>query len=343
MFRSLLFSALALNLCAQGAAPKAGAKPEVKPAPAPAPEDKVIARLGDEVIRQSEVDNYAKAMNPQQRMAMGPQVAKAYLELRTLVAKAKKDGLANSPEFAAKIKMAEYQMLATTLLERDSKELNKRLEPKEEDLKAFYEANKAQFKTPERFDARHILVKVKGGPNGESGYTEEEAKARLETIRQELEGKPAVKAAKGKKGSKAVPAKGWDEVAKTYSDDPGSKDRGGLYENISFGQFVPEFDKAVRDQEAGKMGAPVKTAYGYHLIQVEKLTPASEQPFEAVKDQVRQRVQAERKEKVWTEYLADLRKEVGYVETAPAPAPAPAPVPAPIAAPKPAPIPGSQK
>lgn len=326
MSRHLLIAAVALNLCAQGTTPasKGNAKPDAKPTQAAPPaqaEDKVIARIGAEEIRQSEVEAYTKAMDPQQRMAMGPQMTKVYLELRTLVAKARKDGLANSPEFAAKLKMAEFQMLATTLLERDGKELNKKLEVKDEDLKAYFESHKAQFKSPERFDARHILVKVKGGPNGESGYTEEEAKARLEAVRVALEGRPAVKAAKGKKGAKAVPAQGWDVVAKTYSDDPGSKDKGGLYENIALGQFVPEFDKAVREQAVGKVGNPVRTAYGYHLIQVEKLSPAEDQPFEQVKEQIRQRIQGERKEQVWSGYLADLRKDLGFTEVQAAPAP----------------------
>ncbi|MGI9527667.1 MAG: peptidylprolyl isomerase [Weeksellaceae bacterium] len=55
-----------------------------------------------------------------------------------------------------------------------------------------------------------------------------------------------------------------------YSDDPGSKDKGGLYENIKRGTFVPEFDAVAFNLEEGEISDPVETQFGFHLIQLDK-------------------------------------------------------------------------
>jgi len=60
----------------------------------------------------------------------------------------------------------------------------------------------------------------------------------------------------------------FDEAAKKYSEDPGSKDRGGNLGYVKRGTFVKEFDKAVFTVEKNKLTDPIKTSYGYHLIEV---------------------------------------------------------------------------
>ena len=60
----------------------------------------------------------------------------------------------------------------------------------------------------------------------------------------------------------------WEKVAKDFSTDPGSKDKGGVYEWAPASNYVPEFRDAVLTQEIGVIGEPVKTEYGYHIIQV---------------------------------------------------------------------------
>ncbi|HUF04855.1 MAG TPA: peptidylprolyl isomerase [Aridibacter sp.] len=61
------------------------------------------------------------------------------------------------------------------------------------------------------------------------------------------------------------------ELAKEFSEDPGSKDNGGLYEDISKGQFAPEFEAAALALEPGQVTKePVKTGHGFHVIKLEK-------------------------------------------------------------------------
>lgn len=61
------------------------------------------------------------------------------------------------------------------------------------------------------------------------------------------------------------------KLAKEFSEDPGSKDKGGLYEGVTMGQFMPEFEKAALALEPGQVSpALVETTYGFHIIKLEK-------------------------------------------------------------------------
>ena len=122
------------------------------------------------------------------------------------------------------------------------------------DYQNMYEARKKQFEHAEEIDVRHILVK-----------TEEQAK----DIKKQLDA-----------GAK------FDGLAKKYSEDPGSKDNGGLYNNIPRGQFVKEFEAVAFSQPIGKVSDPVKTNFGYHLIKTEAHRPAGTKSLEEVRSQL---------------------------------------------------------
>lgn len=55
-----------------------------------------------------------------------------------------------------------------------------------------------------------------------------------------------------------------------YSEDPGSSNNGGLYQNIRRGTFVPEFDAVAFNLEEGEISDPVESKFGFHLIQLDK-------------------------------------------------------------------------
>ena len=152
-------------------------------------------------------------------------------------------------------------------------------------------------------------MSIKGGPHAAaSALPEEESKAR------------ALAAVKSLKAGKH-----WDEVAKVYSDDPGSNARGGLYENIAFGTFTPEFEQAVRKQTLGKVGDPVKSKYGFHVIQVESRTPSKPSTFEEVKETARLKAVDAKRLELFHEYLEGIKKEVGF-EAVPVPVRPPTPM-----------------
>jgi parvulin-like peptidyl-prolyl isomerase len=63
------------------------------------------------------------------------------------------------------------------------------------------------------------------------------------------------------------------DVAKQYSTDPGSKDKGGELGTFKKGQMVPAFDKVAFSAPVNAISAPVKSPFGYHIIQVEARIP----------------------------------------------------------------------
>jgi len=92
----------------------------------------------------------------------------------------------------------------------------------------------------------HILIEVS------DNRTDEDAKARAEEVLAKLDG-------------------GGDfaQLAAEYSDDPGSKDVGGKYENVPVILWVPEFKEAALTQEIGEVGGLVRSDFGYHIIKVD--------------------------------------------------------------------------
>lgn len=70
--------------------------------------------------------------------------------------------------------------------------------------------------------------------------------------------------------ARAKSGEDFGKLAKEFSEDPGSKDKGGLYENVKKGQMVPEFEAAALALENGKVAENlVESSYGYHIIKLE--------------------------------------------------------------------------
>lgn len=119
---------------------------------------------------------------------------------------------------------------------------------------------------------RHILISVGENPGApadpnKKAKTDEEAKKLAQEMTDRL-----------RKGED------WNKLAKEFSDDPGSKDNGGLYADADVSQWVPEFKKAAVELELNKVSDPVKSDFGYHVMKVEK---RSEKSFGEVKEQIR--------------------------------------------------------
>lgn len=117
---------------------------------------------------------------------------------------------------------------------------------------------------------RHILISTSDPASGKQLRTEAEALARAKEVQDKL--------AKG--GN-------FDELAKTYSDDPGSKDNGGRYTDAEISSYVEPFKKAAAELPLHKLSDPVQTQFGYHLIEVEARSSLS---LDEVKPQLKQQL-----------------------------------------------------
>ncbi|BBP46057.1 peptidylprolyl isomerase [Thiosulfatimonas sediminis] len=133
----------------------------------------------------------------------------------------------------------------------------------DEAIEAFYNENQALFATPEKRQARHILIRTQG---------ESDAPAALQQIK-EIQAKIAA-------------GEDFAELAKTFSQDPGSATSGGDLGSFEQGMMVPEFDEAVFSMQAGQVSEPIKTEFGYHLIKLDAIMPRAVKALAEVRDEV---------------------------------------------------------
>jgi foldase protein PrsA len=155
--------------------------------------------------------------------------------------------------------------------------LTKNVKVSDADLQKYYDENKTQYSVAESRAVRHILVKTK---------------AEADAIHSQLE-------------SGADFAK----LAKENSLDPGSKDAGGKL-TVSRGQTVAPFDKAAFALATNQLSDPVKTEFGYHLIQpLAAVKAGSVTPFAEVKAQIRTQLAEERKNKAVSDWAAEIEKK----------------------------------
>jgi len=208
-------------------------------------------------------------------------------------------------------------------------------EPAEAEIKAYYDANKASFQTPEKRSLGIILLDpAKVGTTLPSDAelrkdyaskqdtfkTPERVQARHILIKSDASNDAAMKA-KAEGILKQIQAGGdFAKLAKDNSDDPGSKAQGGELGWIVKGQTVPEFEKSAFSLQPGQTSGLVKTTYGYHILQVEKHEQAHVQPFDEVKGQLTaefmQRAGAAELEKLADKAVAELRKDPLHPEKA---------------------------
>jgi tetratricopeptide (TPR) repeat protein len=141
-------------------------------------------------------------------------------------------------------------------------------------------------KAYEEVHARHILIRT-----GE-GKDDAKAKATAEEILAKVKG-----------------GADFATLAKQYSEDTGSKDKGGDLGFFKRGSMVPEFEKAAFALKAGEVSEPVKTVYGYHIIKVEERKEASGPAFEKAKADIDKQLKSKVGETTFNNWFTDLRKK----------------------------------
>lgn len=168
-------------------------------------------------------------------------------------------------------------------------EVTKDTTASDQDVLAYYTQNQSQYGTPESRDVRHILIAEKGA-DGQVDF--EESKAKADQIYSELTG-----------------GADFTGLAKANSEDPGSKESGGKL-TISRGQTVPEFDKTSFELDQGELSKPVKTQYGYHVIEaVSPVRPAKTTPLDQVKASIRTTLLQQKRNEAMSAWVEDLRKK----------------------------------
>jgi foldase protein PrsA len=177
----------------------------------------------------------------------------------------------------------ESSVLSDKLFEAVTKDV----EVSDADVLLYYTQNHAQYQQQASRDVRHILIAEKSGDKVDYAAS----KAKADQIYSQLRGGADFAA-----------------LAKAESDDTGSKDQGGKL-TIRKGETVPPFDKVAFALERGEISKPVKTTFGYHVIEaLTAVRPATTQKIEEVRDSIRQTLLQERKNQEMTKWVEDLRE-----------------------------------
>jgi foldase protein PrsA len=100
-------------------------------------------------------------------------------------------------------------------------------------------------------------------------------------------------------------------LAKQYSEDPGSKNNGGLYENFGRGQMVKPFEEAAFSVPVGQISDIVETQYGYHIIQVVDRKKES-RPLEEVRPELEAQIKQAKKGEAYQALMTKLKKDAGF-------------------------------
>ena len=127
-----------------------------------------------------------------------------------------------------------------------------------DEIRDYYKNNLDRFVSNEERKSSHILVAI------DEDTTDEQAAKLIKEIQTKLE------------------TETFEELAKQYSDDPGSAAQGGDLGWAETGLFVPEFESALFSMNVGETSEVVKTDFGYHLIRMDDIKPGQQQAFEDI-------------------------------------------------------------
>lgn len=217
-------------------------------------ENRVLAIVDGREITQEDVIHLLQSLGDRASAFNHPDGQKQLIEelimQELLYSDALEKGLNKDETFLKALKEMEKSLLT----QYATKQLIDRVSVEDSELEDYYNAHTSSFMSKEQAKANHILVETLDKANA---------------VRDEI-------------------LKGLDfkEAAKKYSTCP-SKDVGGDLGTFTRGQMVPEFEEVAFTMEPGTLSEPVRTQFGYHLIELESLTPSEVLPFEVVKDKVR--------------------------------------------------------
>jgi len=278
------------------------------------------ALLDDEVIRlKAQMAGRGQTLPPEQVAMMDRQVLDQLIQIQLMKAKATDaDKAAGKAQAEKRFEEAKTRMGSEDALTRQLKLMDTTREEvlskwadsstaevvlkrelkvtvTDDDVKKFYEDNPARFEQPEMVRASHILL-MTTDPKAGTELTDEQKAAK----RKQLEG--LLKRARA--------GEDFAKLAQEYSEDPGSKDKGGEYK-FPRGQMVPEFESTAFSLKVNEISDIVTTRYGFHIIKLLEKIPAQKLELAKVSSDVKEGLTQQALQKLFPDYIAKLKTEAG--------------------------------
>ena len=250
----------------------------------------ILAKVGDEVVTQADVDEVIATVQPSQRAYLSTPEGKRELvehisESKLFYLWGRDNKITETEKYKETISQLEKRIVAAMAMEK----IISNVKVEDSEVQAFYDEHKAAFVVPESVKASHILIQVSQDA-GNSLWNK--AQKDLVALRKDiLAGKIS-----------------FEDAAKDKSDCPSKADGGNLGFFVK-GQMVPEFDEVAFSTKVGEISAPVKTQFGYHIVKVTDKKDQSTRSLDEVKEDLRQQLLQKKQREVMQEYVEKLHKQ----------------------------------
>jgi EpsD family peptidyl-prolyl cis-trans isomerase len=242
--------------------------------PGPPEASQAVARVNQVEITygqfKSRLEEIERQQGPVPREKW-PDVLRGLVQMEVLFQGAIADGLDKDAAVKARLEQARREVLIQALIQR---KVITQVRVTDEEVRKRYEESKPLF-SAETVTTSHIMVK-----------TEAEAEAILKELQA---------------------GRDFAELAKSKSQDTGSAEKGGDLGAIRRGQTVPEFEEAAFRLKDGEVSPVIKSEYGYHVLKGGPHSTVT-QPFDEVKERIRQMLLQEKQRETFMALLADLEK-----------------------------------
>ena len=257
-----------------------------------AQDNAVVAKIGERKITLSDfnrVTDYFDAER-QKMLETNPQLKETVLRqfIQSIVISdlAKQKGFDRNPAIKEQLQFFSDNFLANEYLKQ---EIAQKVTVSDDELKSYYDSHKDEFKTQDMVKARHILVRV---DNSASDDEKKKAKERTELYLKKIKD-----------------GEDFAKLASDFSDDPGSKAKGGDLDFFPRGRMVKPFEDAAFSLKPGQTSGIVETQFGFHIIKVEDRKDSSVESFDVVKERLKQKLSQDRTRKELTDFIDKAMKD----------------------------------
>lgn len=238
-------------------------------------DDYVMLKVDNQDITKTEVNQMWAGLFPagqapaldSMKPDMRDKILRGIMTERLLLSEGLKQGIDKSDVVQKELEEVKRKLVVRHFLEAKTADIS------DADLKREYDALVLSLRDAKEAHAYHILVS---------------SEADAKDVKKKLDD-----------------GKNFEEVAREYSKDPGTAKQGGDLGYFTKDRMVKEFADAAFAMKKGEISAPVKSQFGWHIIKLADVRPVAIPTFNAVKEQLRTRLQ----EKKLSEYIRGLVKQ----------------------------------
>jgi peptidyl-prolyl cis-trans isomerase C len=251
----------------------------------------VLVKIGNRTITRAQFESRLAELPPEYQDQFKDEEQRRefldlYVQAQLLAMEARADKIDRERAIADRIEETTNGILAQEYV---SRRLAKAEKATEAELQKYYNEHKEEFLAPATVKAQHILVKV-----DQNAAPEEEAAAlvKIQKIRKELD-----------QGADFA------KLAEKYSDDPGSKNRGGDLGFFPKESMVPEFANEAFRLQPGETSQPIRSVFGFHIIRTNEKKPEFVKEFNDVKFNIQGTMDYQKRKEALELDVARLKKK----------------------------------